>query len=440
MQLGAGLRRALARISGAAVVDEKAVRDMVKELQRALISNDVSVQLVADLSSRIERRALAEKPPAGANPREHVVKIVYDELAGLMGEKYTPDVKKKRVLLLGLFGAGKTTSAAKIAKFYKDRGLKTGLLACDTFRPAAYEQLSQLGTTLGVPFYGEKGAKDAAAVAAKGLAALKDCDVIIADSSGRSALDPDLIDELKRLTAAFRPDEKILVVAADLGQVAGKQAEQFNKAVGVTGVLVTKMDGSGRGGGALSSVHATGAKVAFIGVGEKLGDLEPFDAKKFVAGLLGFPDLPALLERIKTVAEEEKIEPEEMLEHFNFRTFQEQLRATKKMGPLSKVFGMMGMVDLPPEMMAQSETKLKKYDAMIGSMTKAEREKPELLKERKRIERIAKGAGAKPEDVREMIKQFEQMAKLFKQFKSNKGMRKKLEQMMASGKMPRIGG
>jgi signal recognition particle subunit SRP54 len=440
MDLGAGLRKALAKITGAAIVDEKVVAELVKELQRVLISNDVNVKLVFELSKRIQDRALKEKPAGGVGAREHVAKVVYDELVTLMGEKYEPRLEKQRILLLGLFGSGKTTSTAKLAKFYRDRGLSIGLICCDTYRPAAYEQVEQLAAKIGVPFYGIKGEKDVKKIVNGGLEHFKDKDVIIVDSSGRDAFDEELQEGLKEIKEAFKPDEKLLVVSADIGQIAKKQAEEFNKVVGITGVFVTKMDGSGKGGGALSSVAASGAKVAFIGTGEKLDDFEVFDAKKFVGRLLGFPDLEALLEKVKKAGMEQEVDAEKLLgEELTIESFYEQLKATKKLGPLKSVFQMMGMVDLPKELMEQSEEKLKKYEVIISSMTKQERKDVELVrKSKERIDRIATGSGTKPEDIKELLSQFEKMKKFLNAFKKNRGLRKQVEKMMKGGNLPKM--
>ncbi len=433
MDLGYGLRRALAKITGAAIVDEKAVKELVKELQRVLITNDVNVKLVFELSKRIEERALREKPVAGTSAKEHVVRVVYDELVKMMGERHEPKLAKQKLLLLGLFGSGKTTTVAKLAKFYKEKGLGVGVICADVSRPAAYEQLEQLSHKVGVDFFGVKDEKDAEKIVRDGLARLRN-DVIIVDSSGRSAFDPALIEELKKIERELRADEKFLVISADIGQIAGKQAEEFHNALGLTGVIITKMDGSGKGGGALSAVAASKAKVAFIGTGEKMDDVEPFDAPKFVGRLLGFPDLEALLEKVRKVAEEEKITPEALEEKFTFKTFQDQLRAAKKLGPLKNVFQMLGASDLPPELMQQSEEKLKKYDAIINSMTKAERGDASLLRKNKsRIERIARGAGVSPEDVRELLTHFEKVEKMVSSFKKNRGLRRQMEKLMRSG-------
>jgi signal recognition particle subunit SRP54 len=442
MDLGEGLRKALAKLTGAALVDEKAVKAFIKELQRTLISNDVNVKLVLELSKRIEERALKERPLPGVAPKEHVVRIVYDELVKLMGDRHEPRIEKQRILMLGLFGSGKTTTTVKVARFYQTKGLKSGVICCDTFRPAAYEQLKQLAEKHGIPFYGQKGETDVQRIIRDGLEALKNCDVIIADSSGRNAFDAELQDELRRIRDAFQPNERFLVVSADIGQVAGKQAAEFNATIPITGVIVTKLDGSGKGGGALSAVAATGAKVAFIGTGEKIDDLEVFDSKKYVGRLLGFPDLETLLAKMERIAEEEQLKPEELLEEeFTIKTFYEQLRATKKMGPLKNVFAMFGMVDLPKEVVEQSEEKLKMYEAIINSMTPAERDDASLVKKsHSRQERIAKGAGVKVEDVRRLIAEFEKVEKVMNMFKKNRGFRRQMERFMRGGfKLPGAG-
>ncbi len=444
VDLGLGLRRALAKITGAAIVDEASVKELVKELQRVLISNDVNVKLVFELTKRIERKALEEKQLKGTSPKEHVVKIVYDELVALMGEKHAPKLEKQKILLLGLFGSGKSTSVGKIAHFYKSRGLSVGVICADVWRPAAYEQLEQLAKKAGAKFYGEKNVKDARAVVERGMLELKDVEVLIVDSSGRSAFDAELAKELKEINDVLAPDEKFLVVSADVGQVAGRQAKEFDENVGVTGVIVTKMDGSGKGGGALSAVAASNAKITFIGTGEKMDELELFDATKFVGGLLGFPDLEALLEKVKKIAEEEQLKPEAMLEEkFTIKMFYEQLKAAKKLGPLNKVFGMLGAPDMPKEVLQQSEAKMKEFEVIINSMTKYERENAVVIKKQKgRIERIAKGSGTSEQAVRELLNQFEKMEKLLTGFKKNRGLRRKMEGMLKKGgfSLPGLGG
>lgn len=427
MDLGQGIRRALAKITGAHLVDEKSVDELVKELQRALISSDVNVKLVFDLTKRIKERALKEKPLPGLSLREHVVKVVYEELQRLLGkEKFEPGVGKQKILMLGLYGQGKTTTIGKIAKFYSARGLKAGVVAGDVHRPAAFEQLKQLSEQTKSGFYGEKGEKDAARIALDSLKALEKYDVLVFDSAGRSAFDEDLARELKQVSQAFKPDEKYLVVSADLGQVAGKQAQQFHDALGLTGVVITKMDGSGKGGGALTSVAVSGAQVAFIGTGEKMGDLEVFDAQKFVGELVGFPDINTLMNKAREASDEEQVQRALEKGELDYESFLAQMRAMKKMGPLKQIMQMLGVYDLPDELVSQSEEKLKKFEAAVLSMTPKERRKTELMKQKPRQARVAKGAGLTEKEVRELVQNFERANKLVKRLGKDKGFLKKL--------------
>jgi signal recognition particle subunit SRP54 len=437
VDLGAGIRKALARITGAALVDEKAVRELVKELQRVLIANDVSVKLVFELTKRIEKRALEEKPQPGFSLREHVVRVVYDELVKVLGEKYEPKLQKQRVLMLGLFGQGKTTSIGKLARLYQSKGLKVAVVAGDVHRPAAFEQLQQLAEGAQCGFWGRKGERDAARIARLARDELEGrYDVLIFDSAGRSAFDEGLVAELEAVNDAFEPAERFLVVSADLGQVAGKQAAQFHEAVGLTGVLITKMDGSGKGGGALSSVSATGAKVAFIGTGEKLENLEPFDAKRFVAQLCGFPDLEALLEKTHALAEEEALQKALEGGELNYESFLAQMRAMKKMGPLKGVLQMLGAYDLPEELVGKSEERLKRFEAAVHSMTPAERAKPELMRQRARQERVARGSGMKLDEVRELVSSFDKAQGMLKGMRKNRGLMRRLGGMLKGGNFP----
>lgn len=436
MDLGRGLRNALAKITGAPVVDEKAVKELVKELQRVLISSDVEIKLVSELSKRIEKKALEKEALKGLSPREHVIRVVYDELVSFMGERHDPKLEKQRMLLIGLYGSGKTTSVAKIAHFFKKKGLSVGVICCDVDRPAAYEQLEQLSKQVGAPFYGMKGEKDVGRIIRDAVGRAKE-DVLILDSSGRSGFDEKLMEQLKLINDAFHPDEKLLVISADIGQVARRQAEQFNEAVGIGGVILTKFDGSGKGGGALTAVASSSSKMTFIGTGEKLDDFEIYDAKKVVGRLLGFPDIETLLEKVKEISKEEKVPPPE--EKLTIKSFYDQLKAARKLGPLSKVFSLLGAPDMPRDILHQSEEKLKKFEVIINSMTKAEREDASLLrKDRGRIERIAKGSGTTVEEVRELLRQFEKVKKMMEAFKKDRGFRKKVEKMLGGRKLDEL--
>jgi signal recognition particle subunit SRP54 len=347
-----------------------------------------------------------------------------------MGSTYVPELKPHRVLLMGLYGSGKTTTAAKLARFYQNRGMSAALICCDVVRPAAYEQLETLAKQANVTFFGIKGDKDAAKIAKLGLEKFKDKQVIICDTSGRSALDNELIEELKRVNTSFKPDEKILVISADTGQVAGKQAREFDNAVKINGVIVTKMDGSGKGGGALSAANAARARTLFMGIGEKLNDFEPYDTDKFIGGLLGVPDIGGLVEHVQNAINEANIKPEEVdLEKLNFETFYTQLKALNKMGPLKNIFGMMGAPDVPKELLEQSEEKLNKYKVIIASMTRQERNDARLLNDASRIRRIAKGSAVSEKDVRSLISDFNKMKRSFNTLKNDRNLKRFLSRI-----------
>jgi len=432
MDLGGKLREALSKLSGRPYVDEVAVKSLIKDLQRVLISSDVNVKLVLELSKKIEERALKTKKLEALSLKEHVLKVVYEELVNLMGEGYTPRMDKHKILMAGLFGSGKTTTTAKLANYYKSKGLSVGVVGADVERPAAQEQLEQLAEKINAKFYTLKGEKVASKVVEDALKKSKE-DILIVDSAGRSAFDDELASELKGINDVLKPDETYLVVSGDIGQVAGKQAEEFNKISPLTGVIITKMEGSGKGGGAVSAVAATGAKTAFIGVGEKMEDLQLYNAEKFVGRLLGVPDIEGLMEKVKKISEEEGM-PKLDTEEFTIQTFYDQLKAAKKLGPLGGVFSMMGMSDMPKEFVQQSEEKMKKFEAMINSMTKEEKKDASLLRKNSaRVERVAKGSGATEKEVREFLSQFEKMEKMLKKFKKDRGFRSKLEKMMKGG-------
>ena len=428
MDLGEGLRQAIARLTRATIIDAKVIREFSKELQKTLLSADVEVQLVLQFTKEIEEKALKSKPPSGVSPKDYITNTVYDELVKLIGASYEPKLNKQRILLLGLYGSGKTTSAAKLAKFYQDRGLSSALICCDVSRPAAYEQLKTLAEQANVQFFGIEGEKDPVKIVREGLERFKAKQVIICDTSGRSALDEELRKELKKVSDAFQPDEKLLVVSADIGQVAGRQAREFDKSVKISGVVITKMDGSGKGGGALSSSNAADAKVMFIGTGEKLGNIEPFDSEKFIGGLLGIPNISSLIENVQKAVKEANIKPEEMTaEELNFDSFYTQLKAIDKMGPLKNVFGMLGAPDLPKEIVDQGGEKLKKYKVIIASMTKAERHNEKLLHQPGRIERISRGSGTSEKDIHTLISDFNKMKKMFEMFKNDRNLKKRFQ-------------
>lgn len=420
------LKESISKFARLGVADKKSVEDLVKDIQRTLIQSDVNVSIVFELSSRIKEKALSENIPAGITRREHVIKIVYDELVGLLGkEKPTLEFKDRKILLLGLFGSGKTTTSAKLAKFYQKRGLSVGLISCDTWRPAAFEQLSTLASKINVPVYGNPKEKNPVKIVKEGLLALKGKSIIIVDSAGRSALDKNLADEIKNINKVLDAKEKILVLSGDIGQAAQKQAEEFNNLVGLTGIMLTKMDSSAKGGGAISACYASKVPVYFIGTGEKIDDIETYDPVRFVSRLLGMGDLEALLEKAKNAISPAKAE--EMLSgDITLEAFYEQMESTKKMGSLDQIINMipgMGSANIPKEALKVQEEKMHKWKFIIDSMTKKEKKNADII-DKHRIERIAKGSGTRPEDVRELIRHFTQTRKMIKKLKNGKMLRR----------------
>src|SRR2546425_814137 len=339
-KLGDSLRAALRKIAGASYVDESLIKEIVRDIQRALIQADVSVQLALAITKQLQRRALEEKPPAGMSPREHVVRIIYEELVKILGATRDVPIQKQRILLVGLYGQGKTTTAGKLAKYFQKKGLSVGLVAADVHRPAAYDQLKQLSEQINAAFYGDPGAKDAVKIAKAGVKALEGIDVIIVDSSGRHALEPDLIKEIESVGKAVQADERLLVLDATVGQQAGPQAKAFHEAVAITGVIVTKLDGTAKGGGALSAVAEVKAPIVFIGVGEKIEDLEKFEPPRFISRLLGMGDLETLLERAQEAIDAQKAEAltkKIMAGEVTPPAMYEKKKMVEGMGPLPEV-------------------------------------------------------------------------------------------------------
>jgi signal recognition particle subunit SRP54 len=426
-RLGSSLNDALKKIFRAPVMDEKTVKELARDIQRALLQADVNVKLVLEVSKRIEERALKEKVPPGVSRREHVVKVVYEELTRFLGEK-TASLKiepgKSMVLMLvGIQGSGKTTASGKLAKYFQKRGLKTALVCTDTYRPGAYDQLKQLAGRINIPVYGEPKEKKSEKIALRGLKQFKDYDVVIVDTAGRHKEEKGLIDEMKRLEKAIKPDEAILVIDGTIGQQAAVQARAFHEATPIGSILVSKLDGSARGGGALSAVAAIGAPIKFISAGEKLGDIEPFVPSRFVGRLLGMGDLQSLVDKVR---EAEVKVPEKKVRaflsgKFTLTDMYEQFESMKKVGPLRHLLKMIpGMsYNIPEEQMNMAEDALKKWRVIIQSMTPKEREKPKILSS-SRIRRVARGSGTTEKEVKELIKQYNNMRKMMKTFRRKK--------------------
>jgi len=435
--LGKSLRNVLGKVAGASSVDEELIKDVSKDLQRALLQADVNVQMVLSITRRVEERALSDKPPAGKSPKEHVIGIIYEELVTLLENGEGLKMEPQTIMMVGLYGQGKTTSSGKLANLFSKKGFRVGLIAADVHRPAAYEQLSQLGEKVGVEVYGEPGKKDAPGIVERGLRHFRDKAVIIIDTSGRHALEGDLIQELKDVAKVAKPKERLLVLDAQVGQQAGPQAAAFHDAVGVTGVILTKMDGTAKGGGALSAVSQTKARIVFMGVGEGIRDLETFNSKRFISRLLGMGDIDALLELAQDEVAPEKAEAlarNMMSGKFSLRDMYEQMEAVSKMGPLQKVMSMIpGFSSLEDKIdLEESQGKLLRYRYIMDSMTEEELEDPKIIKS-SRVARIARGSGTKPTEVRELLKQYNQSRKMMKGMMGNRKMRRQIMKQMQGG-------
>lgn len=427
-KLGSSLYDALKKVFKASVVDEATVKELVRDIQRALLQADVNVQLVLGISKSIEDRALKDKVPPGISRREHVIKVVYEELTRFLGDKPVPikvePGKRKILMLVGIQGSGKTTAAAKLARYFQKRGLKPALVCGDTFRPGAFAQLQQLASRINVPLYGDLKAKDAVRVVTEGLKQFSDKEVVIVDTSGRHKEEHELIKEMRMLEKSIKPDEVMLVIDGTIGQQALAQAKAFNEATPIGSILVTKLDGSARGGGALSAVAATGAPIKFIGTGEKTEDIEAFVPSRFVGRLLGMGDLETLLDKVKEaeIAVPEKKAKAILSGKFTLTDMYEQFEAMKGMGTFKKLMKMIpGMsYNIPDEMLSSAEGRLEKWRVMIQSMTPGERDNPKVFNA-SRMKRVARGSGTSEKEVKELLKQYIMMRRMLKTMRRRKG-------------------
>lgn len=433
-KFGASLRSAMGKVFSASHLDKDVIKEVVKEIQRALLRADVNVQLTLELSKNLEERALKEKPPAGMSAKEHVARIIYEELVSILGESKELKLQKQKLLLVGLYGQGKTTTAGKMARYFQKRGLKVGIVAGDVHRPAAYEQLRQIADTINVPVHGNPEERKAEKIVKEGMEKFKDFDVVLVDTSGRHSLEDDLIQEIKNVSKVVEPTDTILVLDATVGQQAGPQAKAFHDAVGVTSVVLAKLDGSAKGGGALSAISETGASIVFIGTGEKIDDLEKFDPQRFISRLLGMGDLKLLLERAQEAMDEERAKEtvkRMMGGKFTLKDMYSQMEMLSGMGPLRKLMSLMpGMPGkLSDDELEVAQARLRKFRYIMDSMTDEEMTNPRVVKG-SRIARIAQGSGTAPKDVRELLRQYDMSRKAIKGLAGNRKMRKQLMKQM----------
>lgn len=420
------------KIRGHGKLSETNIKDALREVKMSLLEADVNYKVVKDFTNKISEKAIGTEVIKGINPAQQFIKLVNDELVELLGgtsSKLTKGLRNPTIIMLaGLQGAGKTTFAAKLAKFLKKQNEKLLLVGVDVYRPAAIKQLQILGQQIGVDVYSEEDSKDVVGIAARAIEKAKEINAtyMIVDTAGRLHIDETLMEELKELKRAIKPQEILLVVDAMIGQDAVNLAESFNNALSVDGVILTKLDGDTRGGAALSIKAVVGKPIKFIGVGEKLNDIEIFHPDRLVSRILGMGDVVSLVEKAQEVIDENEaksLEEKIKTQKFDLNDFLKQLQTIKRLGSLGGILklipGMPKIDDLAP-----AEKEMKKVEAIIQSMTKEERKKPDILKASRKI-RIAKGSGTDVSDVNKLLKQFDQMKSMMKMF--------------SSGKMPNMG-
>jgi signal recognition particle subunit SRP54 len=436
------LSQALRNLRGVGRLSEENMAEALAEVRTALLAADVNLAVARGFVERVQAQCAGQDVLRGVTPGQQVVKIIHDELVRLLGEG-TAELSAARplkVLLVGLHGSGKTTSAAKLGRLLKKRGYRPLLVGCDVHRPAAIDQLEILAGKEEIAFFSDRASKDVPAIGAAALAAAGGAngpDAIVFDTAGRLQIDQDLIAEVKALRARVEPDEVLLVVDGALGQEAVNVARAFNEAVGLTGLILTKLDGDARGGAALSIKSVTGVPIKFVGTGEKTEDFETFHPDRLASRILGMGDVVSLVEKAQESIDEK--EAEKMAESlrksdFNLEDFLAQLQQVRKMGSMDKLLGMMpGMSgvklgDIPERQMRVTE-------AVIRSMTRQERRKPDIINGSRR-QRIAGGAGVKIADVNQILKQFQQMQKVMRMMKGMNPLKlqRQMEAMQKQGR------
>jgi len=400
----------------------------MRDLQRALLKADIDVRIVLDITESIRKRVRNAELPPGFSKRELILKLLYDELIRILGgeSRYILDIPRRKgyiIMLIGIQGSGKTTTVAKLAYFLTQKGYKVGVICADNYRPGAYAQLAQLLEKTNIPVYW-KDKSLPLDIVRYGIKVFSDMDVIIIDTAGRHKDEEKLIEEMKNLWLNIKPNKVILVLDSTIGKAAGTQAEFFNKVSPIGSIILTKMDGAAKGGGALAAVVATGARIEFIGTGEKIEDLEIFDPPRFVNRLLGMGDISSLIERFKRY---------EMLKSKRIQSFmsgkitlldlREQLESIRKMGSFKKIIDLLPIpISSSPLMEKISEEKTKKWLAAMNSMTMQELINPSII-DSSRIKRIARGSGTTSRDVKDLLKSYRLMKKYLKSISKKRNKR-----------------
>ncbi|XP_004305069.1 PREDICTED: signal recognition particle 54 kDa protein 2-like [Fragaria vesca subsp. vesca] len=429
-ELQGRISRALQQMSNATVIDEKVLNDCLNEITRALLQSDVQFKLVRDMQTNIKKIVNLEDVAAGHNKRRIIQNAISNELCRMLDPgkpSFTPNKGKPNVVMfVGLQGSGKTTTCTKYAYHHQKKGWKPALVCADTFRAGAFDQLKQNATKAKIPFYGSYTESDPVKIAVEGVETFKkeNCDLIIVDTSGRHKQEAALFEEMRQVAEATKPDLVIFVMDSSIGQAAFDQAQAFKQSAAVGAVIVTKMDGHAKGGGALSAVAATKSPVIFIGTGEHMDEFEVFDVKRFVSRLLGLGDLSGFMDKIQEVAP--KLEKQtELLQKLSegtvtLRFMFEQVQNMLQMGPLSQLTSMLPGADqfMPKGNDKESQAKIKRYMTMMDSITDEELDgtNTKLMTE-SRIVRIARGSGRLVSEVMEMLGEYKRLAKIWSKMK-----------------------
>ncbi len=435
--LKTGLRAAIKKIVNSSGVDEELIKQLANDVLKSLLTADVKTTLAIQIAENLKQRSLNETPPPGLSRKDHIIKILYDELAGLLGKEndfaFKPG-KLNKVLMLGIQGSGKTTVTGKLAKFLTKQGYKVGVIGADTYRPGALIQLKTNCEKSGVEVYGEENNKDAPGIVKNGLKHFENqvLDIMLIDTAGRHKEEKELLDEMKEIGKVTEPDLALLVIDGTIGQQCYNQAESFHKTVPVGGIIITKLDSSAKGGGALAASAATGAKVMYVGTGERVDDLELFSPTRFVGRLLGMGDIQALLDLAKRLENEaddvrlKRISSGKM----NMDDFYYQLEEVSKVGSLKGFLdnmpGLSGMVK--EDQVEQMETRVQRWRYIIQSMSKQEKADPDLFNA-SRIKRVARGSGWPEHEVKELLKNY----------KNSKGMMKAAKGRQMQGFLRKMG-
>ena len=437
--LRTGLRGAIKKIVRASDINEELIDSLCKDIQRALLQSDVNVKLVLEITKRIKERSMNEEPVKGLTRKDHIITILYGELARLLGYsgqtiksidksqqthdkilQFEPD-KQSVILMLGIQGSGKTTVTAKVARWLSKQGYSVGVIGADTWRPGALTQLKMNCSRINTEVYGEEENTDALDIVRKGLAhfRMQNIDVVIVDTAGRHKEESGLLEEMRNMRNAINPNLVLLVIDGTIGQQAFNQAKAFHQAAEVGGIIVTKLDGSAKGGGVLSASAATGAKVLFIGTGERIDDLEVFSPTNFVGRILGMGDIQAVLEMARGLElQADENQAKRLLGgKMTIEDFYAQMENVGKMGfrnVIDNLPGLSGM--LKEDQLDALEGKMEKWRFIIQSMTRDEKRNPEIINESRR-KRIARGAGLTEHEVRDLVKQYSNSKTLMKQAK-----------------------